>query len=155
MQLGTATLMYVTQSLNASIVQPGQVHVPLYGSFLHLFVQVKAVAKRTTAAEIADSNSRRHSQIMTQLGTAIRMYMPQSLNASIVQPGQVHFDGSWLRVCITTQLTISVRLVACTASHAMAAPSSPMPNLQHRPGAEIRGSACGSESVQCLTVHQR
>jgi hypothetical protein len=73
-----------------------------------------------------------HSQIMTQLGTAIRMYMPQSRNASAVQPGHVHFDGSWLRVCITQQLTISTRLVACTASQAMAAPSSPRPNLQQQ-----------------------
>jgi hypothetical protein len=67
---------------------------------------------------------------MTQLGTAMRMYMPQSRNASVVHPGHVHFEGSWLRVCMTQQLTISIRLVACTASQAIAAPNSPMPNLQ-------------------------
>jgi hypothetical protein len=34
------------------------------------------------------------------------------------------------------QLTISVKLVACTASHAIAAPNSPMPNLH--PNAVIK-----------------
>jgi hypothetical protein len=31
---------------------------------------------------------------------------------------------------MTQQLTIIVRLVACTASQAIAAPNSPLPNLQ-------------------------
>jgi hypothetical protein len=82
---------------------------------------------------------------MTQLGTAMRMYMPQSLKASSVHPGQVHFEGSWLRVCITQQLTMRARLVACTASQAMAAPSRPKPNLQAGEKRQGKQYSCGSE----------
>lgn len=99
----------------------------------------------------ADSN---HSQIMTQLGTAIRMYTAQSLNASVVQPGQVHRLGSWLRVCNTQHVTISIKLVNWTAFQATAAPISPKPALLKQQQGHLRMFS-GSSSSRCTKALQK
>ena len=62
---------------------------------------------------------------MIMLGQAILMYAPHSRSASPLQPGHVQRPGSWRRVTRTQQPTMSASDVACTQSHAHAAPSRP------------------------------
>jgi hypothetical protein len=64
------------------------------------------------------------------VGTAMRMYVPQSRKASLLKPAQVRRPGSCCRLCCSVYSSSSSSDSSCTLIHAAAAPSRPRPSLR-------------------------